>query len=226
MKRLVIFDWDGTLMDSTGRIVECMQRAAADLSLAILPGEEVRGIIGLGLPEAIRTLYPHIDDDGIEAMRARYAHHFVEAEATPSAFFPGAIEVLETLRAEQRLLAVATGKSRKGLERIWQAHGWSRYFHASRCSDESGSKPHPAMIHELLEELSVAPHEAVVVGDTSFDLEMAAAAGVDAVAVSYGAHPPERLQPYGPLAMLERIDDLLTVLGHTARPRHKTETAL
>ena len=191
---LVIFDWDGTVMDSTGRIVSCMQLAAGDLGLPSLPDEVVRSIIGLGLPEAIGTLYPVLDGGGIESMRERYAFHFIAAEATPSALYPGAESLLTELRDT----------------------GLDRYFHASRCADESHSKPHPAMVLELLEELAVPAQRAIVVGDTTFDLEMARAAGVDRVAVSYGAHPVEKLLPCEPLAVIDRLHHLLPVLGLAA----------
>ncbi|MCG8391501.1 MAG: HAD-IA family hydrolase [Pseudomonadales bacterium] len=210
---LVIFDWDGTVMDSTGRIVSCMQLAARDLALPSLADEAVRSIIGLGLPEAIGTLYPMLDGNGIEQMRERYAFHFVAAEKTPSSLYPGAEEVLTRLRDNGALLAVATGKSRKGLQRVWGNTGMARYFDASRCADESHSKPHPAMVLELLEEMQVAPQKAVVVGDTTFDLEMAKAAGVDRVAVSYGAHPVERLLPCEPLAVIDKLNDLLPIVA-------------
>lgn len=221
--RLVIFDWDGTLMDSTGRIVDCMRRAAVDLALPSLTPEAVRHIIGLGLPEAIRTLYPDIDDAGVSAMRARYAEHFVAAEVEPSRFYPGVESTLARIRDESLLMAVATGKSRKGLDRVWRGTGAGHWFHASRCADESGSKPDPAMVVELLEELKVEPHEAVLVGDTTFDLDMARAAGVDAVGVGYGAHPPEKLRATSPLAILDAVHELLPLLG-LGEPDLESET--
>lgn len=222
--RLVIFDWDGTLVDSTGRIVECMQRAARDLSLPGLETEAVRRIIGLGLPEAIRSLYPEIDEAGVSALRSRYGEHFVAAEQEPSPFYPGVEPLLGRLRAEQMLMAVATGKSRQGLDRVWAKTGRGRWFHASRCSDEARSKPHPAMVHDLLEVLRVEPHEAVVVGDTTFDLEMAHAAGVDAVGVSYGAHPPGLLRSTSPVAILDGIEELLPLIG-MGEDKRKSEIA-
>lgn len=211
--RLVIFDWDGTLMDSTGRIVTCMQKAVEELRFPAISDEQVRHIIGLGLPEAIRTLYPDIDDSGIDAIRACYAKHFVAAEEEPSAFYPGVEGTLARLRRESLLMAVATGKSRKGLERVWRGSGAGHWFHASRCADESVSKPHPAMLLELLEELAVESHEAVMIGDTTFDLEMARAAGVDAVGVGHGAHSADHLRVSEPLAILERMSDLVPLLG-------------
>ena len=211
--QLVIFDWDGTVMDSTGRIIACMHQAGADLCLPVLEDDAVREIIGLGLPEALRTLYPGIGDRDLERMRERYAVHFVAAEASPSRLYPGARETLATLRAAGLRLAVATGKSRKGLDRVWASSGLGDSFDASRCADETHSKPHPAMVTELLTELGVAPERALVVGDTSFDLQMARDAGVDRVAVSYGAHPVDRLMNFHPLAVIDALPQLLPLLG-------------
>lgn len=211
--QLVIFDWDGTVMDSTGRIIACMHKAGADLCLPVLEDDAVREIIGLGLPEALRTLYPGIDDGALERMRERYAVHFVAAEASPSRLYPGARETLAALRGTGLRLAVATGKSRKGLDRVWASSGLGDSFDASRCADETHSKPHPAMVTELLTELRVAPERALVVGDTSFDLQMARDAGVDRVAVSYGAHPVDRLMNFHPLAVIDALPQLLPLLG-------------
>ena len=211
--QLVIFDWDGTVMDSTGRIIACMHQAGADLCLPVLEDDAVREIIGLGLPEALRTLYPGIGDRDLERMRERYAVHFVAAEASPSRLYPGARETLAALRAAGLRLAVATGKSRKGLDRVWAMSGLGDSFDASRCADETHSKPHPAMVTELLTELGVAPERALVVGDTSFDLQMARDAGVDRVAVSYGAHPVDRLMNFHPLAVIDALPQLLPLLG-------------
>jgi phosphoglycolate phosphatase len=212
VKQLVIFDWDGTLMDSTGRIVECLCLAAEDARLPTLAPERARSIIGLGLPEAIRTLYPGIGDGDAEQMRQHYARHFIAAEAVPSRLFPGVRELLEELAERQVLMAVATGKSRRGLDRVWQGGDLGRYFAASRCADESRSKPHPAMVHELLDQLGVLSHRALVVGDTSFDLEMARNAGVESVAMTWGAHPPSLLAQYSPRMLLDDIRGILPLL--------------
>ncbi|MBF1800504.1 HAD-IA family hydrolase [Alloalcanivorax profundimaris] len=218
---LVIFDWDGTVMDSTARIVECMHSAGRDLDLPVLDDDTVRGIIGLGLPEAIRTLYPDIDAPMLGRMRDRYAFHFVAAEATPSRLYPHAEATLAALRDAGLRLAVATGKSRKGLDRVWGNAGLGHWFHASRCADESRSKPHPAMVEELLLELAVRPERALVVGDTSFDLEMARSAGVDRVGVSYGAHPVDRLMTFEPLAVIDALPQLLPVVGLPGDPERE-----
>ena len=214
--QLVIFDWDGTLMDSTDRIVQCMQAAADDLALNPLEAAAIRQIIGLGLPEAISTLYPQLDAAGIELMRDSYAGHFIDAEATPNDLYEGAVELLEHLHASGARLAVATGKSRKGLERVWRHNNLGDFFHSSRCSDESGSKPHPAMLNEILDELSVNVADAVMIGDTSFDLEMAQRAGMDRIGVTYGAHAPEQLSRFQPLALCDSLSALRPLLVYGA----------
>lgn len=210
--KLVIFDWDGTLMDSTERIVRCLARAAEETGLPLLPDERLRSIIGLGLPEAIRDLYPGIEDTRLQAMRGAYAGHFVIAEQTPSQLFPGAREMLDRLAGSSLRLAVATGKSRRGLDRVWANTDLANYFCASRCADESRSKPHPAMVHELLEQMCVPVQDALVVGDTSFDLEMARRAGVARVGVTWGAHPRERMQAFGPRALVDSFDELFSLI--------------
>ncbi len=207
-RELIIFDWDGTLMDSTERIVECMTGAAVDAGLRPCPPEAMRGIIGLGLPEAIRTLWPGIGEGQLERVRGCYSRRFVEAEREPCSLFPGIAEMLAMLQAQQTRMAVATGKSRRGLERIWRQSGLGEYFVASRCSDESGSKPHPAMVEEILHETGVARDRALVVGDTTFDLEMARRARVEAVGVTWGAHPRHRLLEQEPLALVDEVHEL------------------
>lgn len=221
--RLVIFDWDGTLLDSTGQIVTSMRYAAEQLQWRLPEPGEVRSIIGLGLPEAIRTLFPGADDEAVAALRAHYAHHFTDPVNDTSRFFPGAPELLAELHQGGFFLAVATGKARAGLQRVWQTHAVGHYFHASRCVDETHSKPHPAMVRELLAELSVDPGEALMIGDTSFDLDMARSAGVDAVGVRFGAHPPARLAASDPMTLIDELHELRPLLG---LPRAEMETSL
>lgn len=221
--RLIIFDWDGTLLDSTGHIVRSMRQAALDLDWHVPAEDEVKNIIGLGLPEAIRSLFPGSTEDDVHELRANYARHFMDEDQDTSRFFPGVPELLHHLHQSGFLLGLATGKARPGLERVWRTHRVGHYFHASRCSDESQSKPHPAMVLELLETLSVAPEEAVMVGDTGFDLEMARAANVDRVGVRYGAHPASVLEQYEPLALMDHLDELMPLLG---LEHNDTETVL
>ena len=206
---LIIFDWDGTLMDSVPRIVSCMQAAALEAEWGVLSAAEVDDIIGLGLPAAIAKLCPGILPAQAERLRERYAHHFVQADTTPMAFFSGVEAHIARLRGhEQQRLAVATGKSRRGLDRIFTETGSGAWFHASRTADETRSKPHPQMLSELLAELAVPVERAVMVGDTEYDMEMARAMGMDRVGVSYGVHAPERLAMSEPKWIAHSVDEL------------------
>ncbi len=207
--RLVVFDWDGTLIDSEARIVSCFQAAAADLGLPLVPDSAVRNIIGLGLSQACGVLLPHLSVAGQLDVAERYRHHFLSAHASPSKPFPGVPETLRWLHDRGYLLAVATGKSRRGLNRELEETGFGSWFVATRCADESHSKPHPAMLLEILEELAVAPGEALMIGDTEYDMEMAHRAGVDRVAVSYGVHDMDRLQRWSPQLCLDHLPGLM-----------------
>jgi len=208
MKKLFIFDWDGTLIDSADKIVVAMLAAIAELDLEPRSAEQARNIIGLGLPEAVLHLFPDLSEAGQQAMRAAYARHFVAADQVPCALFPGALESLDRLRRNGCLLAVATGKNRRGLTRVLGGLGLLDYFDATRCADETRSKPHPLMLHELLAELDVPLEAAVMVGDTEYDMAMARNAGMARVAVDYGAHALERLLPYEPALVLSRLHQL------------------
>lgn len=206
---LIIFDWDGTLMDSVSKIVACMQAAALEAEWCELDVAAIRDIIGLGLPEAIATLCPGIGPAQAERLRQRYAHQFVHGNTTPMPFFNGVEAHVARLRErEQQRLAVATGKSRRGLDRVFTETGSGGWFHASRTADETRSKPHPQMLNELLLELDVPVERAVMVGDTEYDLEMARAIGMDRVAVTYGVHTPARLAASQPKWVAHNVEDL------------------
>jgi phosphoglycolate phosphatase len=205
---LLVFDWDGTLMDSHARIVACMQGAAYDVAAAPLADESVRNIIGLGLGEAIKALYPEADAAFIERFTAAYRERFLGDGEAPQTMFEGAHDVLDDLERAGYLLAVATGKGRAGLDRVLAQAGLEGRFHVTRCADETFSKPHPAMLEQILDYTGMAPAQALMIGDTTYDLEMAHNAGVDALGVSYGAHPPEALAQWRPRVILERIDAL------------------
>jgi phosphoglycolate phosphatase len=209
---LFIFDWDGTLVDSAESIVGAMQKAIIELGLAPRADAEVRDIIGLGLPEALRRLYPEVDE--LESLREAYVRHFLPAETGAAALFAGVADTLEQLKQRGHRLAVATGKSRRGLGRALQRLGWERFFDASRCADETRSKPHPLMLQELLAELAVPVEHAVMVGDTEYDMAMAVSAGMERIAVTYGAHPVARLLPYRPALV---VDDFQQLLGWCGR---------
>ncbi|WP_106477094.1 HAD family hydrolase [Phytohalomonas tamaricis] len=210
--RLVIFDWDGTLMDSEARIVACMQAAARDIEWPALSHEAVRDIIGLGLPEAIARLCPGIDSRRAELMRQHYANHFVTAEeALPSMpFFAGVESGIARLRQNpSQLLAVATGKSRRGLDRIFNKTACGPWFHASRTADMTLSKPDPLMLVELISELDVAADEALMVGDSEYDMGMAVALGMDCAAVTYGVHSRKRLEAFKPVMVADHFTELV-----------------
>lgn len=206
---LLIFDWDGTLCDSTGRIVAAMQSAADELGFDILEDQTIKDIIGLGLPEAILMLYPDLDDEQRAQLRQGYSEHYLERDKTPSSFFPQVEETLNILKSQGHQLTVATGKSRRGLNRVMDGMDVHHLFEATRCADETASKPHPKMVLELLDMFGMPTEEAIVIGDTEFDMEMALNANVPRIGVSYGAHPVHRLHKWEPIACLDDFEELL-----------------
>lgn len=199
---LLIFDWDGTLMDSAGAIVSSIQAACRDLGIDEPSDERARHIIGLGLQEALTALLPDLAEADYPRLVDRYRFHFL-ARDHELPLFPGVREGIAALAEAGFMLAVATGKSRRGLDRAFQHSGLREFFHGSRCADESFSKPHPGMVEELMGEFGVLPRHSLVIGDTTHDLQMAANAGVASLAVSYGAHPKENLLALSPLACLD-----------------------
>lgn len=211
--RLLIFDWDGTLVDSIGRIVEAMHHAADTCDLPRCSDPEVKAIIGLGLPEAIQSLYPELlDPSCVERFRRCYSEHYLALEAEPSALFPGVAESLEAFRAQGYRLAVATGKSRHGLQWVLAGRGWLNYFDTTRCADETASKPNPLMLQEILAGCGVVARQALMIGDSAFDLQMARLAGIDSVAVGYGAQSLSALREHGPRLEVEAFVELRTWL--------------
>lgn len=213
--RLIVFDWDGTLIDSASTIVECIQAASRDLGLPVPTPERASHVIGLGLQDALRIAVPELQPEQTRSFVARYREHFLARE-DQMRLFAGIEQVLETLLARGHRLAIATGKSRRGLERALDASGLRAHFVASRCADETRPKPHPAMLQELMTALGVDARAALMVGDTSHDLEMARDAKVDAVAVTYGAHPEAALRALDPLACVESVDALRGWLAQNA----------
>lgn len=201
--QLIIFDWDGTLCDSVARIAHCIQLAAADNNLTIPSRKDASHIIGLGLPEATRYLFPTLDNQQRTAFTVSYSARFRQHDNDPCDLFDGVLDTLQTLRAEGYLLAVATGKSRAGLNRVLERLGLDTFFHATRCADETLSKPDPLMLHQLLAELSVDPTDALMIGDTEFDLEMARRAGMRSIGLTYGAHSVKRLISCDPVACID-----------------------
>ena len=205
---LLIFDWDGTLMDSAERIVRSFQAAAHDCGWHALADDAIRKTIGLGVAEALTQLLPGAAAARRQAIAARYREHFLHLNDTPTPLFPGVAAGLEDLRARGYKIAVATGKSRIGLDAALAASGTGGLFCATRCADETRSKPDPLMLHEILAETGVPAAQALMVGDTSYDIDMAARAGVDSVAVAYGVHDPADLHIHGPRLCVETFAEL------------------
>ena len=207
---LFIFDWDGTLCSSIDRIVTSVQRAATDLGLAPLAYEDAKSIIGLGLQEAMNILFPSLPEPERAELVLRYKHHFISLDAeVPSPLYDDALYTLDSLRSAGHSLAVATGKGRDGLDRVLQEKNLGQYFDATRCADETKSKPHPLMLQELLTELGFSAQEAIMIGDTDFDLAMANAAGMQSIGVSYGAHDLDRLKACNPVLIVDRLATIL-----------------
>lgn len=206
--RLIVFDWDGTLMDSESKIVSSLRAAGNDLGLEALDDNMLRNVIGLGLKESIETLYPAADLGTHRAFADRYRYHFLAVDGEVSTFFMGALEMVQGLHRQGFLLGVATGKSRRGLDRALAEHKCGGLFHATRCADETFSKPHPQMLLEIMEELGTAPLETLMIGDTEYDLLMAQNAGVASVGVSYGVHERERLLQHRPVACVDSVREL------------------
>jgi len=214
MKRykLIIFDWDGTLMDSVERIVSSMQSAAKIVGLTIPTAHDVKQIIGLSIEEALRLLFSGVTDKQIEAMRLQYKYQYIDGDNTPTPLFDNAMNLLEVLKQDNKYLAVATGKGRDGLNRVLDVSATGDYFHTTRCAGEMPSKPDPEMLNSILAELDIAAHEAIMIGDTSHDLKMAQNAGIASIGVTYGVHSKQVLEQYAPIAVVHSLTELQHVL--------------
>lgn len=208
---LLVFDWDGTLINSETNIVSCMKAAMSDMQLPILSDDEIKNIIGLGLKEALTALYPDIDTDTARQLTDRYRVHFLTSE--PSDPFQGVTETLTHLNQAEYFMAVATGKGRQGLDKALSSTGYDALFHTSRCADETRSKPHPQMLYEILDFCGVEADNALMVGDTEYDINMANNAGMDSIAVTYGVHDRERLAQCNPTTFIDSFDELVAWLN-------------
>ena len=212
---LLVFDWDGTLMDSAGAIIASIQESCRDLGLPVPGREQASHVIGLGLKDALSYAVPELPASDYGKLAERYRHHYL-ARDPDIELFPGMREMLGELKQQGHLLAVATGKSRAGLDRVLEATQLKPYFVASRCADETHPKPHPAMLQELMAELVIGPDVTLMIGDTAHDLQMAVSAGVPALAVSYGAHRRESLTVFNPLACIDTPQELAPWLTKNA----------
>ena len=209
--RLVVFDWDGTLIDSTAAIVHAIRASAADLGLPVPTREQASHVIGLGLLDAIHRAVPSIAREHVPAYVQRYRYHFLKQDAALEAF-DGVPRLLDELADSGAWLAVATGKSRAGLNRALDQMGWTGRFLTTRCADEGIPKPDPWMLRDICEELDLETADALMIGDTTHDLGMARAAGSDAIAVTYGAHPREELERESALAIVDSVPELRDAL--------------
>ena len=209
--RLVVFDWDGTLVDSTAAIVHAIRASAADLGLPVPSREQASHVIGLGLLDAIHRAVPSIEREQVPLYVQRYRYHYLKEDAALEAF-EGVPALLDELADAGAWLAVATGKSRVGLNRALDQMGWTGRFLTTRCADEGIPKPDPWMLRDICEELGLEAAEALMIGDTTHDLGMARAAGSDAVAVTYGAHPREELAREPALAVVDSVAELRDAL--------------
>ncbi|MCD6026345.1 MAG: family hydrolase [Solimicrobium sp.] len=204
---LIVFDWDGTLMDSTATIAKCMQEAARDVGLPVPSDHIASYVIGLGLAEAMQHAMPDLDPKHYPKLVERYRYHFLKQDGE-LVLFEGVREMLTELSESGYFLAVATGKSRVGLNRALDSSRLMSVFDATRCADETFSKPNPAMLFELTRELGQDVKRTVMIGDTTHDLLMANNAGVDAIAVNYGAHSGATLQELNPIYVANTVSNL------------------
>jgi phosphoglycolate phosphatase len=204
---LIVFDWDGTLFDSTGLIVQCIQAACRDLALPVPDDQKAAYVIGLGLHDALQHVVPGLPSERYPELGRRYRHHYF-ARQHELVLFQGTLDLLQALKARRHRLAVATGKSRAGLDEALTHSSLQRVFDATRTADETASKPNPRMLQELMRELGTDPQRTLMIGDTTHDLALATNAGTASLGVSYGAHAPEAFAAHGPLAVLHSTAEL------------------
>lgn len=214
MYQLVIFDWDGTIMDSAMKIASCIQVSAKDVGLSVPTIDEAKNIIGLGLHEAMCQLFPNASNAELAAMVDAYKYHFVTDTKTKTEqkLFDGVAAGLHALEEAGAILAVATGKSRVGLDRVLSLVDLKHHFTVTRCADETRSKPHPQMLHEILDFTAIDPHKAIMIGDTTYDLDMAANAKMPSLGAGYGVHSSEMLQNARALSVEPSFEHIITWL--------------
>ena len=204
---LVVFDWDGTLFDSTALITKCIQAACADLLVPVPSDAQASYVIGMGLTEALQHAAPDLQRERYKELGDRYRHHYF-ARQHELVFFKGTVEMLHDLKARGHRLAVATGKSRRGLDEALDTSKLGGLFNATRTADETASKPDPRMLVELMDHFQIAPGRTVMIGDTTHDLQLALNAGTASIGVSYGAHDHESFAGFGMLHVAHSVAEL------------------
>jgi phosphoglycolate phosphatase len=207
--KAIVFDWDGTLMDSISKIVETMQSCAKHFGFPVPDYEQAKDVIGISLLPALKQLFDIQDDKAALDLFHTYKKHFKDHAQTSSPLFNGAIELLEKLKQRGYILAVATGKGRQGLELNWHHSNTKHFFSTSRTADDAQSKPSPDMLQQILSELNLSADQVLMVGDTTYDMAMAEAICMDRIGVSFGVHSTDTLQKYKPLAIIDALDELL-----------------
>jgi phosphoglycolate phosphatase len=209
---LIIFDWDGTLIDSIDWIVNCLQTAAKQCDCAIPEVQAAKDVIGLSIGNACSKLFPGVDQETLTRLTASYQQTYLTWEIDRRDLFPGVYDMLVELKQAGYQLAVATGKTRSGLNQALQATDTEKLFSITRCSDETASKPDPLMLHEIMRHTRIANHRSLMVGDSIHDLQMAMNAQISSIAVSCGAHPQHLLQQHSPLMCLQQPAELLNII--------------
>jgi phosphoglycolate phosphatase len=204
---LIVFDWDGTLFDSTAIITRCIQNAVQDVGGAVPSDKDASYVIGMGLMEALAYAAPDVPVDRYPELGVRYQHHY-KIHQTDISLFHGVLDMLLDLKTRQHHLTVATGKSRRGLDEVLQTVELKDLFKGSRTADETAGKPHPRMLNELMEEFGTSPDRTLMIGDTTHDLQMALNAGCARVAVSYGAHGSDAFHELSPLFIAHSVGEL------------------
>ncbi|MFY8272581.1 HAD-IA family hydrolase [Pseudoalteromonas sp. SSDWG2] len=207
-KKLIIFDWDGTIMDSVPKIVATLQSAARELRVPEPDHVDAKNIIGLSLDTAVSTLFPEHSEHH-QALEEQYKHHYVSVDTTPSPLFDDVRETLQALKDKGYWLAIATGKSRRGLDRLLNNTGLADFFEISMTASEAKSKPDPDMLEQILAFYDIQREQAVMIGDTQIDMQLAANANMDAVGVTFGVHSQTELETYNPIATVDNYKQLL-----------------
>ena len=210
---LLVFDWDGTLIDSIEQITSSLQAASKIVCNEEISEDAARSVIGLGLQEAVERLHPDKEMSLVEKMADTYRHHYLHENDIPSNLFEGVTEMLAELKAKGFTLAIATGKSRSGLDHSIAEHDVAHYFSTTRCAGEYRSKPHPEMLQGIVNDTRTKSEHTLMIGDSEHDLMMANNAGIDAIAVTHGAHTADRLMEHKPLLCLDRVSDLTAFLS-------------
>ncbi len=211
---LLVFDWDGTLVDSIERIVTSLQTASHKVTGEGVSENAARDVIGLGLTEAVQRLHPEMNSEQVQQVAEAYKQHYLYENTVPANLFEGVKDFLDELLQQGFTLAVATGKSRQGLDKSLEEHKLADHFATTRCAGEYLSKPHPEMLLGILKDLGMAASQALMIGDSEHDLLMARNAGVASIGVTHGVHPAAVLQLHQPLTCLDRITDLSHFLSH------------